>query len=333
MEFFNKTEKGYSLDVNDEIGFWGINHQTVKAQLDEANGSDITLNISSLGGDVNHAFAIYNLLKSHSGRVVANIYGDAASAATIIALGADEVRMAENVFFMIHNVWTMAVGNANEMREQAELMDKFDNQIKNVYKKKTGLNRNKITSLMNNETWMTAQEAKEYGFVDVVTQSEEILNRNEAKIFNSLNKNVAKELINKINNKKSTEMEIDTEKVASGIFASLKEMFAKENKEVSDEKLQNAANAQAETLKAQFEEALTKAETQITELTNKVSEVEETLNAKVSEVETLAEENAKLQASKTTVESKEDTEDVVSEDTLAFASAIKNLTKKVKNIR
>lgn len=334
MKFFNKTEKGVSLDINDEIGFWGVSHQEVKSQLELSPNSDIQLNISSLGGDVNHAFAIYNMLKSHNGRVVANIYGDAASAATLIALGADEVRMAENVFFMIHNVWTVAVGDSGEMRKTADLMDKFNDNIKDVYRKKTGLRKSEITKLMDEETWFTAKEAKEKGFVDTVTESNAILNRAETVIYNSLNKEVAEKLITKINNnhKINQKMEIDNEKVASGIFASLKEMFAKDGKNVTDEQLQSKADEASLAIKNQFETALTNAEKELTETKNALAEKETALNAKAEEMEALNAEIAKLKASTSTVEPSEPVSEPSEKVELEFCNTLKNLVKKAKNL-
>ena len=336
MEFFNKSDKGVSLEINDEIGFWGVSHQDVKTQLEASSSSDIQLNISSLGGDVNHAFAIYNMLKSHKGHVVANIYGDAASAATLIALGADEVRMADNVFFMIHNVWTMAVGDAGELRKTADLMDKFNDQIVDTYRKKTGLRKSEIKQLMNDETWFTASEAKAKGFVDKITEASEILNRVEAKIFNSLDKENAKKLLNKINinQKQDSEMEMNEEKVADSVFAKIKNYFDKkeevvaevvaepviENKVSQEELIKNAvasameaATKENEALKAQLVEKEAKIE-------NSIKEIEKNEAA------------AKALATKTEVESKEDTDKPVVKEELAYASAIKNLVKQVKQI-
>jgi ATP-dependent protease ClpP protease subunit len=332
MTFFNKTEKGVSLEINDEIGFWGVTHQDVKNQLDTASDSDIHLNIASLGGDVNHAFAIYNMLKSHKGRVVANIYGDAASAATLIALGADEVRMADNVFFMIHNVWTMAVGDSGELRQTADLMDKFNDQIKDLYKKKTGMHKSKITSLMNNETWFTAKEAKEHGFVDSVTEPEGILNRNESVIFNSMDKNLAKELINKINNKNSKTMEINEQSIADKVVNGVKDFFNKKEETVEtpvepkaeinvEDIVNNAVNAAIEATKSEVESLRT-------QLAEKETEA---VNAK-ADADKVAEENAKLKAATTTVEASDDTAETENVEEFAYVNSIKNLVKKVKQL-
>ncbi len=95
----NKSE----INIDDTIGFWGLSHQDFTSQLNELSGKDIQLNIASFGGVVSDAIAIYNSLRSHDGKVTANIYGDSASAATFIAMAADEIRMANNVLFLIHN--------------------------------------------------------------------------------------------------------------------------------------------------------------------------------------------------------------------------------------
>jgi len=336
MQFFNKTDKGFSLEINDEIGFWGVSHQDVKAQLDASNGSDIQLNVSSLGGDVNHAFAIYNMLKSHSGRVVANIYGDAASAATLIALGADEVRIADNVFFMIHNVWTMAVGDAGELRKTADLMDKFNDQIVDTYRKKTGLRKSEIKQLMNDETWFTANEAKQKGFVDKVTEANNILNRVESKIYNSLDKENAKKLLNKINNnnQNSKKMELNEKEVASSIFTEIKNLFKKEQEEVKKEEVIENKVSQEELIKNAVASAMEAAQKENEALKAKLAEKDAAIENSTKEVEKANAELAKAQASKTEVEAKEDTDApvVVVVDELVYASAIKNLVKKVKHI-
>ena len=333
MEFFNKTDKGYSIEINDEIGFWGVSHQDVKAQLDANSGSDIQLNIASLGGSVNDAVAIYNLLNSHKGRVVANIYGDAASAATFLALGADEVRMADNVFFMIHNVHTMAAGGSDDLRKTADLMDKYNDTIKDIYRKKTGLSKSKITNLMDNETWFTAKEAKENGFIDKVTESAEILNRSEAVILNSLTEQNAKQLINKINNKKSEMENINEEKVADSVFTKIQNLLTKDKEVVAAETVIENKVSQEELINAAVAKAMEAKTEEVETLKAQLTEKENVINAKSEEATKLAEDNAKLQASTTKTALKEDTEKVeAKEDELVYCSAIKNILKKVKHI-
>jgi len=147
---FNKIGENKSeLNINDDIGFWGLTHQDFTNQLKEVGDNDIQLNIASYGGAVTDAFAIYNSLKSHKGRITANIYGDSASSATFIAMAADEIRIADNVMFLIHNVWGGVTGEADDLRKAADNMDKVNENIIDVYKKRTGLNKSKIKALIS----------------------------------------------------------------------------------------------------------------------------------------------------------------------------------------
>lgn len=237
---FNKAENGVELNINDEIGFWGISHQDFTNQLTEVQGQDIQLNIASYGGAVTDAFAIYNSLKSHKGRIVANIYGDSASSATFIAMAADEIRIVDNAMFLIHNVWGMVTGDSAELRKQAEMMDKLNNNIIDVYKKKTGLNKNTIKSLMNKEEWWTAKEAKNNGFVDMVVEPSEIINRSESVLMNCANDKMKEALLEKVNklnnNKNQFEMNEENKNFLDTLKAEILNIVkpAKEEKEVEE---------------------------------------------------------------------------------------------------
>ena len=209
MIFNEVNDNKAEININDTIGFWGLTHQDFSNQLNELNGKDIQLNIASYGGVVTDAFAIYNSLKSHTGRITANIYGDSASAATFIAMAADEIRMADNVLFLVHNVQGMAVGDTKEMEKTIELMEKMNTNIVNVYKKKTGLNKSTIKKFMNNEEWWTATEAKDNGFIDKVVEPSEIVR--EAELVNCVDEKLKQKLVNKLTNINQTTMEENKE--------------------------------------------------------------------------------------------------------------------------
>lgn len=168
----NNKDESIEIDLFGDIGeSWfgeSISMDFVKNMLNENKNKNITLNISSLGGDVTHAFVIHDLFKTHKGIVTANIIGATASSGTIIALGADNVRMSENSLFLVHNVWTMAVGNAEHLEKQAEDLRKYDDVVINIYQKKTGQERQAIEDLMKEEKWISADEAFHFGFVDEV---------------------------------------------------------------------------------------------------------------------------------------------------------------------
>ena len=132
--------------------------------------STIHLRINSPGGDVFAASAIYNLLKAHKAKVVTHVDGLAASAASVIAIAGDEVIMPGNAMMMVHNPWTYMAGDARDMRKMADTLDTVRDTIIASYQAKTGMERQALINLMNSETWLTAEQAKEYGFADTVAE-------------------------------------------------------------------------------------------------------------------------------------------------------------------
>lgn len=134
--------------------------------LSEHKGKNITVWIDSWGGDVFAAAGIYNAIKEHKGKVTAKIDGKAVSAASVIAMAADEVLMSPASILMIHNPWTGARGEAKDMRHTADVLDEVKETIINAYQAKTKLSRNKISRLMDEETWMSARKAMADGFAD-----------------------------------------------------------------------------------------------------------------------------------------------------------------------
>lgn len=131
----------------------------------------ITVNINSGGGDVFSGVAIHNMLKSHKAHVTVKIDGLAASIASVIAMAGDKVIIPRNAMLMIHNAWTFAVGNASDLRKQAEDLEKINSVVINSYlDKNPEIDEDKLRSLMDDETWLTAQEAKDLGLVDVIAE-------------------------------------------------------------------------------------------------------------------------------------------------------------------
>lgn len=156
----------------DEIGGggWFTDGVSAKQFADQITGlgkmSKITVRINSPGGDVFDGLAIHNILKQNPAQIIVNIDGLAASIASVIAMAGDEIHMADNALMMVHGAWTMGMGNATDFREIAARLDKVDGSIQTTYMKKTGLDHSKVVDLMNAETWMSAQEAFDLGFID-----------------------------------------------------------------------------------------------------------------------------------------------------------------------
>ena len=165
------AERRIEIEVYGDIGFWGITAadfvRDLKAQDDGT--SPITVAINSPGGDLFDGFAIHNALQRLGERVTARIDGACYSAASVIASGARHVAMADNALFMIHNPWTYAAGDSEELRKVADLMDQaFDGIVASYRHRPLTIDDAELRRLIAAETWLTAAEAKELGFVDEV---------------------------------------------------------------------------------------------------------------------------------------------------------------------
>lgn len=174
--------------------------QSFKNDLD-ALGDIHTLNvyINSPGGSVFQGQAIYTILKRHKATVNAHIDGVAASISSVIPMAADNVFMPRNAMMMVHNPWTLAMGNAQELRKQADDLDRIRESILEAYLGKTGdkLSREKLVELLDNETWLTAQECLDYGLCDQVVEAKEVAASIGAELLNRF-KNVPESLKNAV---------------------------------------------------------------------------------------------------------------------------------------
>ncbi|WP_031405279.1 head maturation protease, ClpP-related [Geobacillus vulcani] len=137
-----------------------------KEELSQYKGKDITVWIDSYGGSVFAAAGIYNALKEHNGKITVKIDSKAMSAASVIAMAGDEVLMSPMAVMMIHNPLTAAYGNMHDLRKVADILDTIKESIVNAYALKTGRSRNKISQMMDDETWMSANVAVKEGFAD-----------------------------------------------------------------------------------------------------------------------------------------------------------------------
>ena len=154
--------------VFNEIGGMGTTSEMFARELEFANGEDIEVRINSVGGEVQEGITIYNLLKSYAGNVKVIVDGWAASIASIIALGGDELVMNEGSFIMIHNPWGGMMGEAKDLRQEADLLDLMTNELVNIYVQATGLDEGDIRQMMDEETWLNPTDAIEKGFANSV---------------------------------------------------------------------------------------------------------------------------------------------------------------------
>lgn len=170
------------------IGGWdGIRSKDFISALDTVETKRLHLHINSPGGDVFEGLAIANAMREHDARVIVHVDAIAASIASIIAIAGDFVRMADNAFLMIHDPYTFAMGNAAELRKNADLLDKVGGSLINEYVKRTGQDEKQVTAWMNAETWFDAQEAKTHGFIDAIDgQSKTPVDAFDLSVFNKI---------------------------------------------------------------------------------------------------------------------------------------------------
>lgn len=158
--------------IYDEIGFWGVTARQFVSDLQAlGNISHINLHINSPGGDVFEGIAIFNALRFHGAAITVHIDGIAASMASVIAMVGNPVIMPENTMMMIHKPWGFAGGDANDMRDYADLLDKMESVLIPAYAEKTGKSADEIAAMLEDETWMNGSECVAQGFADQTTPS------------------------------------------------------------------------------------------------------------------------------------------------------------------
>ena len=158
------------LSIYDEIGFWGVQASDFRAQLGAITAKEVTVEINSPGGDLFAGVAMYNMLKAAGKTVNVKVMGVAASAASLVAMAGDTIEMPKNTFMMVHNPMGVSMGNADDMRETAELLDRLGASMVQTYAARTGQPENAIAEMLAVDTWMTADEALAAGFATVVTE-------------------------------------------------------------------------------------------------------------------------------------------------------------------
>jgi ATP-dependent Clp endopeptidase proteolytic subunit ClpP len=153
----------------------GLDADTVVGDIREVleDADEIEVLINSPGGVVTDGLAIYHEMATNPASVEVEVTAVAASMASVVAMAGDTIRIAQNAHLMIHDPWTSAVGNAEELRQAAEMLDEFGTSLAQIYSQQTGLPEDEIREMMSEETWMGAEEALEMGFVDEIVEPSE----------------------------------------------------------------------------------------------------------------------------------------------------------------
>jgi len=278
------SSKSADVYIFDEIGTFGLTAQSFIQEIKSYKDTPMSLHINCVGGDVFEGMAIYNVLKKRTASTTVYIEGIAASMGSVIALAGDEVVMAENSLFMIHNAWGGAMGEATEIRKTAALLDKISGEIADIYTKKTNLPYNRVKEMMDEETWLSADEAYNLGFIDSISDAIKVAAKYDVSKFKNI---TDKEIQNKLSvNLKSKKM---TEELKNWFNAKVEEIITKvkASNESETEDVKEVEVMMAD--EKEVSEKLTGFEAKVTELDSFVAEL-------VGEKETLTQEVERLNA-------------------------------------
>jgi len=168
-----------SITVYDDIGMdpWtgeGVTAKRISAALRSIGSKDVTVKINSRGGDFFEGITIYNLLREHPHKVTVKVVGEAASAASIIAMAGDEIQIAKTGFLMIHNAWVVAMGNRHDLRSVAAVLDEFDDAMASVYADVSGKDKKEMAQLMDAESWLSGEKAISLGLATALLDADAI---------------------------------------------------------------------------------------------------------------------------------------------------------------
>lgn len=161
------------IDIFDIIGYWGISARDFIDDLKRLGDSiqNIRVRINSDGGEVFDGIAIYNALKRHPANVTVEVYGIAASIASIIAMAGDKIVMPANTFMFIHDPLAIVIGDSEDMKSMADTLDKIASALQSTYMVKSGKSEKEVKKWMNEDTWFSAEEALAAGLADEVTDA------------------------------------------------------------------------------------------------------------------------------------------------------------------
>jgi len=167
----NQTNDSADVEIYDEIGGWGVSAKEFIKGLQALSGKHLNLRINSPGGSIVDGQAIISALKRHTGGFTAWVDGLAASMASVIACAAEKCYMADGAMMMIHRASTVSMGDASDLRKDADILEKFERGLLSVYQAKTGMDEGQLKEMLAQETWMDSLEAVALGFADGITDA------------------------------------------------------------------------------------------------------------------------------------------------------------------
>lgn len=166
-----QADEGAEILIYDVIG-WPYNDAAdLVRHIADLKGKEITARLNTPGGDVFDGIAIFNALKNHDAKVTIRVESLAASMGSVLAMAGREIQAYSSAMLMIHDPWVVTAGNQYELREVADILEKISGNILDIYTGKTKSGKKDMRDLMKAETWLTAKEAKERGFIDTIIEA------------------------------------------------------------------------------------------------------------------------------------------------------------------
>lgn len=172
---FDNSKDIPEVMIYDQIGmdWWGdgLSARDFREEFNAIKANEINLHINSPGGSIYEGLAIYNTIKSHPAKINGFVDGIAASISSVVLMASDTIIMPENADLLIHKPWSGIVGNSDDMRNEADELDRLEDQIAKIYSDRTGINIKEISRMMSEERWISGNDAVEMGFADEVIEN------------------------------------------------------------------------------------------------------------------------------------------------------------------
>tara|TARA_R100001443_G_scaffold23563_2_gene35722 strand:+ start:17996 stop:18997 length:1002 start_codon:yes stop_codon:yes gene_type:complete len=319
-----KTSEGIvDVYIFDEIGAYGLNAQSFIEEIKAYKKRPMNIHINCVGGDVFDGMAIYNIIKKRTAETTVYIEGIAASMGSVIALAADNVVMAENSLFMIHNAWGGAMGESKELKKTANLLEKISNEIADIYIKKTKLPYDRVKEMMDEETWLNADEALELGFIDSISDAIKVAAKYDVSKFKNITN---EEIASKLNiNLKSKKM---TDELKTWFNGKIEDIIARVKSDSSDSNVETKSEVQVTIAdEADILNKFVDFEAKVTELNGSIAELEGEKTTLTEEIERLNALVSKANAKGTEISTEKDPEVVenkVEDKDMAFWNGLLN---------
>ena len=227
--------------------------------ISQIKPKNLLVRLNSAGGDPIDTFAFYHALKNHSAKVTIRIEALAASAASFLALAGAEVQAYPSSLMMIHNSWIVAIGNRFDLQDTADILEKIDTNMQDIYTAKTKIGKKEMAEMMKEETWFSAKEAKEKGFIDTILDGKPVKAEFDLSIFANLPEDILNE--NQNNEKTITRKEFERAlrnagasrseaKLAASVITAQRGNSTADDQRNVDNKLKEEARKNIDELKA-----------------------------------------------------------------------------------